>query len=60
MVCGTEFLGEEPQVCCSGRECGCMGMPIDPIICSEKCYNELIDNRFNRQSQQTPIEFTEL
>jgi len=43
MVCGKEFKGEEPQMCCSGRECGCMGMPIDPIVCSEKCYTNLLN-----------------
>jgi hypothetical protein len=41
MVCGEEFKGEEPEMCCSGRDCGCMGVPIDPIICSEECYNKL-------------------
>jgi hypothetical protein len=41
MVCGEEFKGEEPKMCCSGRDCGCMGMPIDPICCSEECYNKL-------------------
>ena len=37
MVCGGD-LGYEPQMCCSGRECGCMGMPVDPPICSKECY----------------------
>lgn len=37
MVCGGD-LGYEPQMCCSGRDCGCMGMPVDPPICSEECY----------------------
>ena len=41
MSCGTEFMDEEPQMCCSGRDCGCHGMPIDPIICSEHCYYSL-------------------
>lgn len=41
MVCGKEFIGEEPKMCCSGRECGCMGLPIDPIVCSEECYDNL-------------------
>lgn len=41
MSCGTEFMSEEPQMCCSGRECGCMGIPIDPIVCSEHCYYSL-------------------
>jgi hypothetical protein len=41
MVCEATFMGPEPQMCCSGRDCGCMGMPIDPIVCSEECYNNL-------------------
>jgi hypothetical protein len=41
MVCGNEFQGEEPTMCCSGRDCGCMGMPIDPVVCSDECYNNL-------------------
>ena len=35
MVCQTEI---EVQTCCSGRDCGCMGQPIDPPICSDNCY----------------------
>jgi hypothetical protein len=42
MICGKEFLGEEPKMCCSGRDCGCMGLPIEPVVCSENCYNKLI------------------
>lgn len=41
MVCGIEFQGPEPTMCCDGTMCGCLGMPIDPIICSEQCYNNL-------------------
>jgi len=41
MVCGESFLGEEPKMCCSGRDCGCMGLPIDPIICSPECYDNM-------------------
>lgn len=40
VVCGKEFEGEEPKLCCSGYMCGCMGLPIYPIICSEECYNK--------------------
>jgi hypothetical protein len=43
MGCGEEFLGEEPKMCCSGYMCGCMGQPIDPIICSEECYDKVIN-----------------
>lgn len=37
-VCGTSFLGPEPQRCCDGRDCTCLGLPMDPIVCSEECY----------------------
>lgn len=38
IVCGKKFMGLKPSVCCSGRDCGCMGMPIDPQVCSDECY----------------------
>lgn len=49
MVCGEIFMGPEPKMCCSGRDCGCMGMPIDPIVCSEECYNHLTGNQNKNQ-----------
>lgn len=30
----------EPQICCSGTDCGCLGLPIDPPFCSEECQKE--------------------
>ena len=40
-VCGEEYWDEEPKGCCDGRECGCMGRPINgPFVCSEECYNK--------------------
>jgi len=42
MVCGSTFESEEPTFCCSGRDCGCLGMPIEPEICSDKCYEEFL------------------
>lgn len=35
LICQNEI---EVQMCCSGRDCGCMGLPIDPPICSDECY----------------------
>lgn len=40
-MCDNEI--PKPQMCCSGHECGCMGLPIEPPVCSEKCYKALID-----------------
>lgn len=31
----------EPQRCCSGHECGCYGMPIDPPYC-QSCEDLLL------------------
>ncbi len=43
MYCDTEI---DVTFCCSGHECGCMGLPVDPPICDkEECYNKF-QNRF--------------
>lgn len=36
VICGSEVIDYEPEYCCSGYMCGCMGKPIDPPIC-EAC-----------------------
>ena len=38
-ICDAEI---EIHLCCSGRECGCMGMPTEPPVCSKKCYDEFM------------------
>jgi len=50
-ICETEI---DVRMCCSGRECGCMGMPIDPPVCSNECYDKFMDNR-----KKAPISKTE-
>lgn len=35
--CGKEYEGEyEPQMCCNGVGCGCLGLPDEPPLC-DKC-----------------------
>jgi DNA-directed RNA polymerase subunit RPC12/RpoP len=41
-ICDTEI---EVEMCCSGYMCGCMGMPVDPPVCSDECYDKYMDNR---------------
>jgi hypothetical protein len=41
IVCSTEI---EVFICCDGFMCGCMGQLAEPPVCSEKCYNELMNN----------------
>jgi len=38
-ICGIEI---EVLMCCSGHECGCMGQPVEPPVCSDKCYLEFM------------------
>ena len=34
-VCGKPVYGYVARRCCDGRECGCMGLPIEPCWCEE-------------------------
>lgn len=49
MYCNTDI---EMDFCCDGRECGCMGIPIDPPICqNDKCYEKFKkDMELNKKS----------
>lgn len=42
-ICKENYMGEYPKGCCDGKECGCMGLPIDPAICSEECWKKFMD-----------------
>lgn len=36
----------EVTMCCSGRECSCMGLPIDPLVCDKKgCWDRFKDSQ---------------
>lgn len=55
--CGEE-LPFEFTICCSGLNnefpCGCMGLPIEPPICSDECWKNLEDywnkNKLNNKA----------
>ncbi|MNW37050.1 hypothetical protein D3C74_140810 [compost metagenome] len=46
--CGT-LTDYEPEYCCEGRECGCMGLPIEPPICSKECWDQAINGVSSRE-----------
>ena len=46
--CGENEI-PEPVGCCSGRDCGCMGQPIDPPYC-DACYDKLMANKKRSKS----------
>ena len=45
-ICNTEI---EVTMCCNGHECGCMGLPIDPNVCSEKCYDIFMSKKYQKE-----------
>lgn len=54
IICSEEI---EIKFCCSGHMCGCLGEPTEPPVCSEKCYNELMNNmgKYYPKHNQTKI-----
>ena len=46
-MCDNVWIGPEPQRCCDGYQCGCMGQPIEPTVCSGECYEKLV-NRYKQ------------
>jgi len=48
IICCVEcekIVGDwEPNMCCSGRDCGCLGLPTNPPICdSDECYEKFMN-----------------
>ena len=52
IACGAD-LSYEPQMCCSGYMCGCMGLPIEPPVCSTDCW-DVVMSRNPRAKQGAP------
>lgn len=46
VICGREI---EIRRCCGGKDCGCMGLPIDPPVCSKKCEEKYKDELRNTE-----------
>ena len=41
MNCGKE-IEYEPEYCCSGLECGCQGLPMEPPLCKD-CWDKILN-----------------
>lgn len=54
-VCSFEI---EVNLCCSGHECGCMGLPTEPPICSEECYDKYMNKEYqDKRKEQRELLF---
>lgn len=41
-ICGTTI---DIQMCCSGDQCGCMGMPTEPPVCGQECWEKYLEQK---------------
>jgi len=42
-ICNHEI---EINMCCNGNMCGCMGLPTEPPVCSEECYDVFMSKEY--------------
>lgn len=52
-ICATEI---EIQICCNGFQCGCMGLPVYPPVCSNECEIKL-KAKIQEQSKKSRASF---
>ena len=43
LICQAPVADYDPKLCCSGFECGCMGQPTEPCVCSQECDSACMD-----------------
>lgn len=48
VICENEI---DVQMCCNGIDCGCLGQPVEPPVCSEECYNKYMEHRVKVKSK---------
>jgi hypothetical protein len=40
LECGNPVKSYKAEYCCNGIDCGCRGLPIEPPICSDECWEK--------------------
>jgi hypothetical protein len=48
-ICGEPLPDYKPEYCCNGRDCACMGLPVDPPWC-DKCWNKIINKEVKKEA----------
>lgn len=54
-LCGKPVKDYEPEYCCNGNECGCMGLPLEPCYCSQECLDAIM-NGIGKDMEQRRID----
>lgn len=54
-ICGAEMPDYEPRFCCFSYDCGCGGMPIDPPVCSNECWDKLMKGNIQNEDSGTIV-----
>jgi len=42
LICGKPTPDYTPYYCCNSLDCNCQGMPMEPPICSDKCWDAML------------------
>lgn len=53
-ICGKEI---EVRICCNGSDCGCMGLPVEPPVCSDDCYDKFVVKNLKIKSSYNQNKF---
>ena len=55
LLCKKPVPDYRPLFCCDGRECACLGLPINPAVCSTECFNAVM-NGIGKSFEQRRID----
>lgn len=55
-VCKKPVTGHVDEYCCDGRDCGCMGKPIYPCLCSQECADKMSSGGTQAEPTPEPIQ----
>jgi hypothetical protein len=47
IICDKDVPDYKPEYCCSGKDCGCRGLPIEPPLCSKECSEKIFGTKPN-------------
>lgn len=54
LICQKWVPDYIPERCCNGSDCGCMGQPVNPCVCSKRC-SDALSNGIGKPMDQRRI-----
>ncbi|KZS48105.1 hypothetical protein AWU65_20325 [Paenibacillus glucanolyticus] len=61
LVCGSDVTNYEPEYCCTyismDTPCGCMGLPIEPPLCSAECSEKIFGKAAGSNGMSRDVDY---